>query len=87
MYAIARFVPKSGAAATGWLQGLQNPGNEQRATRMAAQAAAGALGSVVGAGGCADFVMCAEARPAEGPGAEEGSGRGGLDVAANLFLC
>jgi hypothetical protein len=44
------------------LGGLLTPEGERRATRMAAQAAAGALRSITGRS-CDDFVLCVEPRP------------------------
>lgn len=58
--------PASAATAS-----CQTPDGERRAVHMAAQAAAGALGSLAGAGGCQDYILCAEPRP---PAEAQGDG-------------
>ena len=58
-------LPPVGQALAGGnavLAAMLTPEGERHATRMAAQAAAGALSSLTGPG-CQDFVMCAEPRP------------------------
>jgi hypothetical protein len=56
------FIDSSGAAVPFGI--LQTPEGERHATRMAAQAAAGALRSITGRS-CDDFVLCVEPRPAD----------------------
>lgn len=62
----------TGAGGSAPLQDLQTPDGERRAVRLAAQAAAGALGSMSGQD-CQDFVLRAEPLAAAPVGADSGT--------------
>jgi hypothetical protein len=76
------FIDSSGAASP--FDILQTPEGERHATRMAAQAAAGALRSITGRS-CDDFVLCVEPRPADEVSLEDGNDAS-VQVSATLLV-
>jgi len=76
------FIDSSGAVVPFGI--LQTPEGERHATRMAAQAAAGALRSITGRS-CDDFVLCVEPRPADEVSVADGNAAS-VQVSATLLV-